>query len=211
MSLNYTSGNPANLTAGAAANMVDISGPFTDIKTFLADSSGAVGDTILTSPNNATYKDLGYGQFAVIPAAVNGQYILPVNGTATVLNTTSSVTRPLYFDPADHTVVGKTTKIRFRATVVTNATAPGVNLTIQLCPVTAFGGAAGNTPFISTVGAATCTSTFTTPGASSTTTQVSSEVTAPSAGLFIWTVTTSGATVANSNEIVATSLQLRQV
>lgn len=43
MSLSYTTGNPANLTAGATASMTDISGPFTDIKSW-ADAKFSAAD-----------------------------------------------------------------------------------------------------------------------------------------------------------------------
>lgn len=53
MSLTYTTGNPSNLTAGATASMTDISGPFTDIKTW-ADAKFSTSD--LTT---ATLQTLG--------------------------------------------------------------------------------------------------------------------------------------------------------
>lgn len=53
MSLSYTTGNPANLTAGATASMNDIQGPFTDIKTW-ADAKFSASD--LTT---ATLQTLG--------------------------------------------------------------------------------------------------------------------------------------------------------
>jgi hypothetical protein len=43
----YTTGNPSNLTAGATANMNDIQGPFTDLRTFV---NGSVdGDNLSTT------------------------------------------------------------------------------------------------------------------------------------------------------------------
>jgi hypothetical protein len=53
-SFSYTTGNPSNLTGGTTASMNDISGPFTDVRTFLnggnIDSTNlAAGPTLLAT------------------------------------------------------------------------------------------------------------------------------------------------------------------
>jgi hypothetical protein len=109
--------------------------------------------------------------------------------------------------PADFSVSGRTTMLRLTGVLETlTATAPAVNFTIQMYPVTAI--AAG----VLTLGASVLTSaTITVPAGNTISAFTGSDTAAPAAGFYILGVVTSGVTVAGSNEFVRGVLQVRQV
>lgn len=151
MSLSYTTGNPNNLTGGGGASMNDIQGPFVDIKTFLTDGSGAVGDTILASPNNAAWETVTKCQQPITGlttaswyAATNGMNQSGVGGSLTV--------QGLWVPPTagDVAVAGKTTRLRLQVPWIVNSTVPGINVTWGLYPITGTSG--GSSAIIVTMG-----------------------------------------------------------
>ena len=103
---------------------------------------------------------------------------------------TATVVGVWYFDPADYTVVGRSTKLRVKANLsVLNVTATGVNFVVGLYPVTAIATAA------LTVGAVVSgsTVTFTAPAGNSLNNGVSGDFDPPAAGYYLFGVATSGA------------------
>jgi hypothetical protein len=118
----------------------------------------------------------------------------------------------VYIDDADYTVSGKTTKLRLRAQLSTNATAPGVNFTFGLHVVTVSGGGAGQIQ-ASSIGAAIAGSTvaINAPGGSSQNQGVSTEFNVPADGFYMLGVTPSGAPAANSIQNFNAQLQLKHV
>lgn len=66
----YTTGNPSNLTGGGTANMTDIQGPFTDLRTFL---NGANLDDTNIAPGGGgkTGAFLAYGSIGQTLASTN--------------------------------------------------------------------------------------------------------------------------------------------
>lgn len=154
MSLNYTTGNPANLTGGATASMNDIQGPFTDIRTFLTDGSAAIGDTMLTSPTNAVWRTVfqldfraGITSLSTTPCYVGGTAIVASGSPGSAI---SGLWSPA--TSADVAVVSKTTRLRIRAAWGINATGPGITITWGLYPITTLAGGINNiTPTLGTV------------------------------------------------------------
>jgi hypothetical protein len=119
--------------------------------------------------------------------------------------------RFLMFDPADHAVSGLTTKLRIRAGIGVNNTAPGATFTIGLYPVTFAGADANLVPTLGTIvsgsGAA-----LTTPAANAEVMAVSSEFDVPAAGLYMFAVDITGGTVAAACEAALRAvLQVRHV
>ena len=102
-------------------------------------------------------------------SGVGSTYILGSDTSTSVASPLSSATT-LYTVPtfrlvgADYAVTGKTTKLTLDCSVLTNATAPGVNVTIALLPVSTVAGAA-NAMTMTYAGSSAAT-VFTTPTAS---------------------------------------------
>lgn len=116
-----------------------------------------------------------------------------------------------YLDPADFAVSGKTTVLRLRQTIITNATAPAVTFTAGLYPIATWGGAAGVEPTIATIGAVVSGSTaaIASPAASAAATPVvSTEFTFPAAGWYALGVAQSGSP-AGANTLGQIQLQLK--
>lgn len=117
-----------------------------------------------------------------------------------------------YFDPADHdasAIVARTTKLRVRAFVMTNSTAPGTTFTVGLYPVSAVTG----TDPDATLGTVTSGSTVAvaTPALSTRNQGNSGDFTAPAAGYYALAVVLAGSTAAVSVTVVRALLQMRQV
>lgn len=128
---------------------------------------------------------------------------------ATVGSTGTNVRAAIYLDPADYAVMGRTTKLRVEATVITNDTAPGMSFTIDLRPLTTPVGAAA--VVAGTVGgSATATAgTFTTPAANSITRRAGTEIAFPTAGLYVLYVGVSTGMAANSSVVIRANLAVR--
>jgi hypothetical protein len=88
------------------------------------------------------------GPYLFMPGTVTqGPTLLALAGVG-------SANAAFYLDPADMPdVVGRTKKVRIRATCVVNATAPTSTFQVQLRNVATWGGAAGAAPTIATVNA----------------------------------------------------------
>lgn len=154
MSLSYTTGNPNNLTGGTTAAMNDIQGPFTDIKTFLTDGSGAVGDTILASPNNAVWKPQLNEHGYMNGNLTTGVFFFNQGGQAVLSGTGANGVAAVWAPPAaaDVAVAGKTTRLRIRIAYLVNSTSAAVTATWGLYPITgSSGGVSTISPTLGTV------------------------------------------------------------
>jgi hypothetical protein len=120
---------------------------------------------------------------------------------------------PFYFDPADWAASPRTTKLRVRAQVITNAVAPTVSYTTGLYPVATWGGASGASPTVATISAVVTGSTvaITTPSANTANQGNSGDFTAPASGWYVLAVVPSGTAAANSLQNIEAYLQMRQV
>jgi hypothetical protein len=218
---NYTTGNPNNLVGGGAASMVDVQGPFVDLKAFI--NGGVLDEANVPNLSAAftTYKTIAWGgsttpgtSFAI------ASFIMPGGPSATAAtgialpggaNTGSWA---FYLDPTEWAANTRTTKLRTRWGCITNAVAPGISFTCGLFPVATFGGASGANPMIASIGAVLTgsTVTFTTPSASNGgATQASTDFNAPAAGWYCFGVGASGVGAANSTITLTVTLMMRQV
>lgn len=209
MSLSYTTGNPNNLTAGAAASMGDIQGPFTDIKTFLTDGSGAITDGMLTSSPLGVWRTVATSFGAMVALGTTPAYF-STNG----LTTGGSLTAMGMWSPpaaADIAVTSKTTRLRLRVPYATNATAPAITFTWGLYPVTTGGGAGLLTLTLGTVVAGSTASVASpsanTGGVATGSSFDSSVLTA--GNLYVLGVVGSGTQAANSNVGCQFNLEMR--
>lgn len=182
----------------------------------------SVTDAELASPNNSVYRTLLTSRGFIAWDAAAGTYMMgSVSGVSSNLLASaqsfslasSSIQRPpdlLYFDDADYAVASKTQKLRVRAQVAANATAPGINFTFGLYPVTV-AGAADALAF--TVGTVVSGSTvaLNTPSASAIAQGNSGDLTIPSDGAYILGVVTSGTIANNSAVALQAHLQARSV
>lgn len=170
---------------------------------------GTVADTDLASPNNGVWRAILQGAGVLTPPGA-GTFGFPQAGTCQQFNV-ALLTPPQmrHLLAADYAVAGKTTKLRLRAQVNVNATAPTIDYTVELRPVTAVAGGAGNVTY--TVGAATTSVVFTTPAATSLNTSTSTAIDFPADGLYALAVTASGASAVNHTAHILVALEMRHV
>lgn len=133
-----------------------------------------------------------------------------VTALAIGTGSTNGIQNAFYLDPADFALTGYTTKVRLRTVLDTGNTAPGVNFTMALNPITAVAGGAGIV-MVNTVGAATVSVTRNTPGTNQELTDITTEATMPAAAFYIATIAISGTTAANSNTQISLQLQYRYI
>lgn len=149
------------------------------------------------------------------PAASGANPYLLVDGNSSSGVTPSGGTAGLavfYLDPTAYAAGSRTTYYRIAASCVTNATAPAASFTVGMYPVTASGGANSSTVSL-TLGTVVTGSTasFSTPPASSSSNQASTNFTAPAAGYYALGTTTSGSSAANSAIAISARLQVVQI
>lgn len=133
--------------------------------------------------------------------ALTNAAISPLGGFQVTGGANPQVT-PIPIFAADLNVTGRTTNLKTRLLIVTNATAPTISFTAGLSEVTAAAGGADsiNMTWGNPVSGSTCT--VTTPAASSRTWAVSSAFTMPSDGFYILTFTMSGAMPATNPTVL---------
>lgn len=215
MSLSVTS------ALGSGTNRTHVKQNFDDVVAWAngasltnANLTGAAGitDANLASPNNSVYKTLFDANSGVNPDKVAGTYLFQNSGLVTSPYTlsTGAAFVGFYFDDADYTVGGKTTKLRVRGQVLTNGTIPAITFTFGLYPV-AFSGAADT--LTATLGAvvAGTTAAVASPSANGTANASSSDATIPSDGLYILGVVTSATLTNNAACALNAQLQVRNV
>lgn len=135
-------------------------------------------------------------------------------GVDGVLMTGGAVARApviFYLDDADYLETGGTLKLRLRAQLLCNATAPAITVTFGLYPITAAAGGSG--VLSETIGTVVSGSTvaFATPSASSANQGNSGDFTAPADGYYAIGVVGSGTQASNSYLGLAAQLQVRTV
>lgn len=109
-----------------------------------------------------------------------------------------------YLDPADYAIAGRTAKLRLRAWLATNATAPGITFTIGLYPIVL---SAATQTFGAVVPGSTVA--FVSPGASNSGAVASSgDFAFPAAGFYALGVVLSGVAASGSVERVRADLQM---
>lgn len=171
---------------------------------------GTVADGDLASPNNVTYKTIlwshgyaGVDQTAAtrIMGTHDGTNGLMVASTGVVGGAGGPANRfqnIIDFDDADFTVGGLTQKLRLRAMVLSNATAPAITFTFGLYPVTVAGAADLLNITLGTV-VSSSTLAIASPSASTVTRGTpTADFTVPADGVYCLGVVTSG-TIANNS------------
>jgi len=161
-----------------------------------------------TSPFS-TYKDLYRMSGTNISAATE---LLNTTNLASAVPV-GATTYLIYLDPADYAAGARTVKMRLRAILLTDATAPGISYTYGLYPVASWGGASGATPTIASLGTVVSGSavTFSSPGTSAQLQSVSADFAMPAAGFYAIGVAPSGTAAANALTSHIAHLQMRQV
>lgn len=96
-------------------------------------------------------------------------------------------------DPADFGVLPRATKFRLRGTILANNSAPGINFTFGVYPVSTWGGAGTTSPYVNGLGSVQAGSTvaINTPSALTPTSGVTSDFTL-TAGWYVVAVVLSG-------------------
>lgn len=153
-------------------------------------------------------RDLSAGTY-LLAASEESNGLLASGGdviTAAIGPTRPSVLPIRYLDADDFTVTGKLPKLRVRASVSPNGTAPGITFTFGLYPVT-FSGAAD--VLAATLGAVVTDSTAAVASGGAAATSLDFAV--PADGLYALGVVSSGALANNSAALLAASLDLRYV
>lgn len=184
-------------------------------KYYKRDSTGISG--ILDTEDQAALMGvyrlaIPWRALSIIAATPANTLFVPEGSLAELAaGTNHSPVSVVYLDPADFAVAGMTTKYRLRASVLSNATGAGVNLTFGLYPITACAGAANAVTMTAGTVQAGSTVLFTTPAASTPVQGNSGDFTAPAAGWYAIGVVISGTTAAGSVEDVTACLQARNV
>jgi len=129
------------------------------------------------------------------------------------VGTAGTASLAFYLDPADWAAGSRTTKLRIRTVLITNATAPGITFTTGLYPVGTWGGASGANPTIATLSTVISgsTSAIASPALSTRTVVTSGDFNAPAADHYAFAVVYSGTANANANVTIVVHLQMRQV
>lgn len=208
--LNYTTGDPTHLTAGATASMNDISGPFADIKTFLAATAATLDYGNLAAVVDSYYKSLHDRVAQSFSLTANTYVFTPLSTIGLTLPTTGTAGAGVfYLDTATFPSGTRTPKLRLAANWLTNNVAPAVTYTYGLYQVTAVGGGAGATTVTLSAVVAGSTVANVSPAATLGGHGESSDIAFPAAGHYILGFTTSGTEVANSYTVHRVALQFR--
>lgn len=209
--------NPPLPTAGEprGSGEVDVIGALTTILGLVNGSIDAANLDASVKPASllASYKTFGRaaGWLGAANLTAAGVYAPTIQGFV-VLDNVADTNVPLLLDldPADFVVSGVTPRLRVRASIVTNAIAPGRTFTCGLYPVSPGGGAASQVAV--NLGAVVASSTVVlSPGASDLRRGASADFAVPAAGLYVLAFSIAGALTANSGADLAIALQHHHV
>lgn len=202
-------------------------GGLSQLLTGFSASSGAISssDTILSAIEklvgnipNASYRNLiscqnvlsnvtgtlAAGTFSMSTSSV---HIGTVNYGG---NTNAFPIADIYIAAADFpNVAGLSAKLRLRAQLHTNHTAPGITITVSLYPVTRPASAGGDAVILFTLGTAVATVTFTTPAADTSFHDATADFALPADGYYCLGITTSGVGANHSYTEISAMLQIR--
>jgi hypothetical protein len=198
---------PYTLTAGQPENVNQLN---SNLSALTAQVNGNLDATNIAHSTLGDYRTVfqavgfgtGLGSGTVLPTASGG--VIGVGG--------SSANAPMVFqfDPTHYSVSGLSTMLRMSVWLGVNGTAPAVNFTFGLYPVSNLGGGAGVFG-VSVLGAVVSGSTavINAPASTSATGAVSSDFAAPTAGAYVPAVVLSGSQAANSAVSFTWMLQRR--
>lgn len=174
--------------------------------------SATLADTKLASPNNTVYRHLYVANAAVSSLASATTYGFSNTGVAVASGVSGTVNIPiLLWTAADYLVANKNTRMRLVVSIGVNTVAPTDTLTFGLSPVSAVGGASGQSSY--TLGAHVTGSTvaFVTPAANVATSTSGADFVPPADGRYAITVIPTGAQAAGSVVTLTASFQIHHV
>lgn len=177
-------------------------------------AAAGIVDTKLASPNNAVYRPLLTVSAFLPRDALAGTYMLsPSVGaqpSAANLAPDNPVT-PFYLKDAYFAVAGKTTKLRVRGVVATNATAPAANFVFGLHALTSSGGGVDELGLAMAAATAGSTSTVSAPSANAITPFEGSDFNVPADGLYLPGCVSSAQIANNATVLLVATLEMRHV
>jgi hypothetical protein len=183
----------------------------TDTGQWFADTGTVWVETARLATALGDYRTVSEARFGFNPGATANTYVTTEQGTATFVGNSTSV--PFSVIPinlADYAVAGLTTQFRVQASTMTNPTAPAVNFTYALAPITALTGSAG-TLGISTIGALLGSVTRSAPSNGSAFQDTGADFTIASSVTHVLVVVLSGTTVAASLVQSTVRLQVHNI
>lgn len=196
------------LVAGTNENVNDVQDMFNDARTVINGNIDGANAPALVS-NVRTHH---VSTLQITQSLAAGTYFVNQLGTLKATAVDSGGAAVMFsIIAADLTMTGLTPKMRLRTTMATNATAPGINFTMGLYPVSSVAGASGNQ--LVTLGTVVAGSTIArnAPTASTLFADVTSDFSLPSDGPYIFGVVTSGANALNSTTGITFQLQVHWV
>jgi hypothetical protein len=188
---------PNNFVAGTPAMASQVNANFTAAETWsttISDDNFSSAAGMYTAYRNilTVNSTLGLDQAAGTYSLRDADLLV-----ATGINIGTAPPAGVYIDDADFAISGRTIRLRLRVQFASNATAPGINFTFGLYPVSVAGIADTVAYTLGTVVSGS-TVTLNTPSASTVTSGVGSDFAVPTDGLYVLGVVTSG-TQANNN------------
>ncbi len=203
-----------NLVAGTPENINDVMDNLNDVKALLNGNLDTANLAASAKPSTlmGAYRTVAEAT-SHIPGGLGAGTYFELDAGFLGLSGSGYSASPIYaaVTPADFAVAGLTTQFRIRVVTTVNATAPGVNFTYGLYPISSIAG--GSTLLSTTVGAAVAGSTVTrsTPGAGSASLDASSDFTIAAPGAYVLGVSPSGASNGSSYSGFTIQLQVRNV
>lgn len=161
------------------------------------------------------YRELVSGSARLDAPAGGGPYLLGAALTGGITAASAAAGLCVFrWDPewvAESEPVKRTTYLRIRATLLTNATAPAITFTTGLYPVTAAGGAASTVSV--TLGSVITGSTvaFASPAKETLGNGHTEDFAAPAAGYYALAVAVSGSAAASSSVAVRAAVQVHEI
>lgn len=202
--------NPATIVVGANEDANQLRSNFDALQAALNGNLDEVNVPNLAAAFT-TYKEMTRAQTLIPTQGAGGTFLSSTFGNIAATGAAGSASFAFSLDPADFAANARTTKLRMRSTLITNAVASATNFNAELRPVGTFGGASGTTPAIATVGATTITNNYTTPAANASLPLTSADVNFPAAGVYVFTVTIGAAMAAGSTVVILYELLMRQI
>jgi hypothetical protein len=208
---NFSTGNPANLVGGGGANMTDIGGSLTDLRSFI--NGGSMDETNVPNLSAAftTWKTIVERSGHLVGAGVSN-YLMGWGGVASTFTSSSGGADAIfYLDPTDFNANTRTTQLRVRHLLFTNSVAAGMNFQPALGSVSTVSGNASAQPAPTGLATVTgTTSTFATPATNSMLVSTTTPISFPAAGFYCLFVLLGGAMAGTSGVSFLSQVQMRQ-
>ncbi len=141
-----------------------------------------------------------------------GTYYFDQGGTTVVASGGGGIVpHAKYLSAADFAIAGRTTKLRVRATVESNATTPAINFTFGLAGPVAVAGGPNATAYSVGTGVSGSAIAINTPPASTVTVGTSADFDVPGAGLYMLYISASATLAVDNMSMMRVELQQRWI